>query len=98
MLLWTSCDGQWSTSWGFRLWQPKDTCGRPSYQSKLQLALPFLETVVAARRPVVYVVFDTAYAASWFTKKLTRLGLPGQGTLHPDTSVYWHNWRLPVRL
>jgi hypothetical protein len=98
LLLWTSADGQWRIPVGFRLWRPKRSCGRRDYQTKLQLAGPLVEAVVAARVPVEYIVFDTAYTAGWFTKKLTRLGLTWQGTLHPDTVVYWRNVRLPVWL
>jgi hypothetical protein len=98
LLLWTSCDGQWRIPVGFRLWRPKRACGRRDYQTKLQLAVPLVEAVVAARLPVEYIVFDTAYTAGWFTKKLTKLGLTWQGTLHPNTIVYWRNLRLPVWL
>jgi SRSO17 transposase len=94
----TSADRQWRIPVGFRLWRPQRSCARQRYQTKLQLAAPLLESVVAARLPVEYVVCDTAYTAGWFTKKLSRLGLSWQGTLHPDTTVYWRNLRLPVWL
>jgi hypothetical protein len=98
LLLWTSSDGTWRIPVGFRLWRPKRACRPGAYQTKLQLAVPLVEAVVAARLTVEYIVFDTAYTAGWFTKKLTKLGLTWQGTVQADTIVYWRNLRLPVWL
>src|SRR5436305_2824072 len=96
VLVWCSTDGQWRIPVGFRLWRPKRSCARHAYQSKLQLAVPCIAAVVAAGLPVQYIVFDTAYTAGWFTKKLARLGLTGQGTLHPDTRVHWKGYSMPL--
>jgi hypothetical protein len=96
VLVWCSADGRWRIPVGFRLWRPKRSCALGAYRTKLQLALPLIEAVVAASLPVQYIVFDTAYTAGWFTKKLAPLGLTWQGTLHPNTRVHWKGYSMPL--
>jgi hypothetical protein len=97
VLLWCSCDGQWRIPVGFRLWRPKRSCRAERYQTKLQLAMQLVTTVVLAKLSAQYIVFDTHYSAGWFTKRLARLGLTWQGTLDPKTIVVWQDKRQAVR-
>jgi hypothetical protein len=97
VLLWCSADGVWRIPVGFRLWRPKRSCAAHRYRTKLELAADLITTVVAARLPVTYMVFDTHYTASWFTKRVARLGLTWQGTLDPKTHVVWHGTKQAVR-
>ena len=97
VLLWCSMDGAWRIPVGFRLWRPKRTCAPRHYRTKLELASELVTTVVAAQLPVNYIVFDTHYTASWFTKRLARLGLIWQGTLDPKTHVIWRGTKQAVR-
>jgi hypothetical protein len=98
VLLWCSHDGQWRIPVGFRLWRPKRSCRPGAYRTKLQLVEPLVEAAVAARLPIDYIVFDSAYTAGKLTKKLTRLGLTWHGVLHPHTIVIWKGMRLPLWL
>jgi hypothetical protein len=97
VLVWCSCDGQWRIPVGFRMWRPKRTCAPHRYRTKLELAMELVIAVVAARVPTMYIVGDTHYTASWFTKRLARLGLTWHGTLDPKTLVVWHGHRQAVR-
>ncbi len=97
VLLWCSVDGHWRIPVGFRLWRPKRSCAPHRYRTKLELAAELLTEVVQTRLPVAYVVFDTHYTASWFTKHLERLELTWQGTLDPKTHVVWRGKRQAVR-
>jgi hypothetical protein len=97
VVLWCSVDGQWRIPVGFRLWRPKRTGARQRYQTKLELAIDLVTTVVAAQVPTAYIVGDTHYTASWFTKRLARLGLTWHGTLAPQTVVVYHGRRQAVR-
>ena len=97
VLLWCSCDGHWRIPVGFRLWRPKRSCAPHRYRTKLPLAAELLIEVVQTGLPIAYVVFDTHYTASWFTKRLERLGLTWQGTLDPKTHVVWQGKRQAVR-
>jgi len=87
VVLWCSMDGQWRIPVGFRLWRPKRSCARQRYQTKLELAIEVVTGVVAAQVPAAYIVGNTHYTASWFTKRLARLGLTWHGTLAPQTVV-----------
>ena len=98
LLLWCSHDQQWRIPVGFRLWRPKRSCGPGAYRTKLQLVEPLVETAVAARLPVDYIVMDAGYTAGRLTKKLTRLGLTWHGVLHPHTKVLWKGHYLPLWL
>jgi DDE superfamily endonuclease len=97
VLLWCSRDGGWRIPVGFRLWRPKRSCAPHRYRTKLALAAELVTAVVAARLPAAYIVFDTHYTASWFTKRLTRLGLIWQGTLDPKTHILWRGRKQAVR-
>jgi DDE superfamily endonuclease len=97
VLLWCSQDGTWRIPVGFRLWRPKRSCAPQHYRTKLELASDLVTTVVAARLPAAYIVFDTHYTASWFTKRLARLGMIWQGTLDPKTHVIWRGRNQAVR-
>jgi hypothetical protein len=97
VLLWCSVDGAWRIPVGFRVWRPKRSCAPQRYRTKLALASELVTTVVAAHLPVAYIVFDTHYTASWFTKRLTRLGLIWQGTLDPKTHILWRGTRQAIR-
>jgi hypothetical protein len=97
VLLWCSRDGVWRIPVGFRLWRPKRSCTPQRYRTKLELAAGLVTTVVAARLPASFIVFDTHYTASWFTKRLARLGLIWQGTLDPKTHVIWRGRKQAVR-
>ncbi len=97
VLVWCACDGQWRIPVGFRLWRPKRSCAQHRYRTKLELAMELVVAVVAARVPTTYIVGDTHYTASWFTKRLARLGLTWQGTLDPKTLVVWRGHRQAVR-
>lgn len=97
VLVWCSCDRQWRIPVGFRLWRPKRSCRKERYRTKLELAMELVTTVTLARLPVQYLVGDTHYAAGWFTKRLTRLGLIWHSTLDPKTHVVWRGERHAVR-
>jgi hypothetical protein len=97
VLLWCSLDGAWRIPVGFRLWRPKRSCAPQRYRTKLELAADLVTAVVGARLPAAYVVFDTHYTASWFTKRLARLGLDWQGTLDPKTQILWRGRKQAVR-
>jgi Transposase DDE domain len=97
VLLWCSRDGAWRVPVGFRLWRPKRSCAPQRYHTKLELAAELVMTVVAARLPAAYIVFDTHDTASWFTTRLARLGLIWQGTLDPKTHVIWRGHKQAVR-
>jgi hypothetical protein len=97
VLLWCSVDGAWRIPVGFRLWRPKRSCAPQRYRTKLALAAELVTSVVAARLAATYIVFDTHYTASWFTKRLARLGLSWQGTLDPKTHVLWRGRKQAVR-
>jgi len=97
VLRWCSVDGAWRIPVGFRLWRPKRSCAPHRYRTKLELAADLVTTVVAARLPAAYLVFDTHYTASWFTKRLARLGLTRQGTRDPKTHVIWRGHKQAVR-
>lgn len=97
VLLWCSLDGVWRIPVGFRLWRPKRSCAPHRYHTKLELAAELVAAVVATRLPAAYIVFDTHYTASWFTKRLARLGLSWQGTLDPKTHVLWRGRKQAVR-
>jgi hypothetical protein len=60
------------------------------------LATDLVTTVVAARLPAAYLVCDTHDPASWFTKRLARLGRCWQGTLDPKTHVLWRGTRQAI--
>ncbi|MBV9281280.1 MAG: transposase, partial [Chloroflexi bacterium] len=96
VLLWCSHDGSWRIPVAFRLWRPKRSCSKAAYRTKLQLAERMLIAVLAARLPFRYLVFDTHYTAGWFTKRLQRLGVRWQGTLHPRTTVVYRGKRQSV--
>ncbi len=87
VVVWCSHDGHWRIPVGFRLWRPKRTCAPQRYRTKLHLAADLVTAVVVAKLPVTYIVGDTHYTASWFTKRLARLGLTWHGTLDPKTQV-----------
>jgi hypothetical protein len=97
VLLWCSLDRHWRIPVGFRLWRPKRSCAPHRYRTKLELASELVTTVVVARLPVSFIVFDTHYTASWFTKRLARLGLTWQGTLDPKTHIIWRGRKQAVR-
>ena len=97
VLLWCSLDGHWRIPVGFRLWRPKRSCAARRYRTKLELASELVTTVVADHLPLSFIVFDTHYTASWFTKRLARLGLTWQGTLDPKTHVVWRGSKQAVR-
>jgi SRSO17 transposase len=97
VVVWCSTDGRWRIPVGWRVWRPKRACSTPHYRTKLELAATLIDAVVMARLPVQYVVGDTHYTASWFTKRLARLGLMWQGTLDPKTHVVWRGVKQPVR-
>jgi hypothetical protein len=96
VLIWCNDDRQWRIPVGFRWWRPARSCAAPAYRTKLELAAELVQAVVAAQIPVRYIVFDTAYTAGWFTKRLARLGLTWQGTLDPKTHVVWHGTKQSV--
>jgi len=96
VLLWCSLDGHWRIPVGFRLWRPKRSCAPRQYRTKLELAEQLVRTVVAAKLPAVYIVFDTTYTAGWLTKRFSRLGLTWHGTLDPKTIVIWRGRRQSV--
>jgi hypothetical protein len=97
VLVWCSVDGRWRIPVGFRLWRPKRSCAPHRYRTKLELASDLVTAVVAAGLPAAYIVFDTHYTASWFTKRLARLGLSWQGTLDPKTHGIWRGHKQAVR-
>jgi hypothetical protein len=97
VLVWCSVDGHWRIPVGFRLWRPKRSCRAARYRTKLELAIELVTGVVLAQLPVQYLVGDTHYTAGWFTRRLTRMGLPWHGTLDPETSVVWRGQKQAVR-
>jgi len=94
VLLW--CVGCWRIPVAFRLWRPKSSCPRQSYQKKSQLAWTMIVEVYQEGLEISYVVFDTLYTAGWLTKKINRLGLTWVGVLHPRTIVYYRHRRWNV--
>ncbi|HEV2121770.1 MAG TPA: hypothetical protein VGW38_03220 [Chloroflexota bacterium] len=97
VLWWCSGDGHWRIPVGFRLWRPKRSCAAQRYRTTLELALELVTTVVLVRLPAQSIVGDTHDTAGWFTKRLTRLGLTGQGTSAPKTIVVCRKQRQAVR-
>ena len=92
----TWCAGVWRIPVAFRLWRPKAACAPRQYRTKVQLAQAMMTELLTQDRFFEYVVFDTHYTAGWFTKWLTRLGIPWVGTLDPRTIVHFHGKRYAV--
>lgn len=89
VLVWCSDDGRWRIPVGFRLWRPKERCGKGKYRTRIELAAELVKDALARGVPARYIVFDTHFTAGWFTKLLERLGLVWQGTLDPKTHVIY---------
>lgn len=97
VVLWCSEDRHWRIPVGFRLWRPNRSCAPQRYRTKLQLAADLITAVHTAGLPSADIVFDTHYTASWFTKRLERLGWTWHATLDPKTHVIWRGVKQPVR-
>lgn len=96
VLVWCDHGGRWRIPVAFRLWRPKRSCAKHDYRTKPQLAAAMLREVVGAGLRADFLAFDTHYTAGWFTKLVTRLGLPWHGTLGPRTTVVYRGRRGPV--
>ncbi len=94
VLLW--CIGIIKIPVSFRLWQPKNKCGKTRYRTKLQLAQEMMIEMQARQLPFAYLVFDSWYNARWFTRWLDNCGIIWQSTLAKNSLVVYKNKKIRV--
>jgi hypothetical protein len=94
VLLW--CVGIIKIPVSFRLWQPKDKCGKGRYRTKVQLAQQMMVEMQARQLPFAYLVFDSWYNARWFTRWLDNCGIIWQSTLAKNSLVVYKNKKIRV--